>query len=153
VGEVNPKAKFLVEVARESMWRGIDAAKPGKRLGDIGHAIQSYVESLKCSVVRDYCGHGIGREFHENPTVTHFGKPNTGMVLTPGMTFTIEPMINAGSYPVRLLSDGWTVVTKDSSLSAQFEHTILITETGCDVLTSIDDSPGNRSSQPPLRRP
>lgn len=148
IGEVAPRHTRLVEVAREGMWRGIDAAKPGARLGDIGHAIQSYVEGMGCAVVRDYCGHGIGRDFHEAPTVAHFGRPGTGMRLSPGMTFTIEPMVNAGSYPVKLLRDNWTVVTKDGSWSAQFEHTILITETGCEVLTLLPDSPNRRREEP-----
>ena len=110
-------------------------AKSGKRLGDIGHAIQSYVEDHHCSVVREYCGHGIGRIFHEDPQILHYGKPATGPELNPGMTFTIEPMVNAGGRHVKLLPDGWTVVTKDHSLSAQWEHTILVTEDGFEVLT------------------
>jgi methionyl aminopeptidase len=150
VGEVAPKTARLVEVTREAMWRGIDAAKPGNRLGDIGYAIQSYVESMGCSVVRDYCGHGIGRDFHEEPTVVHYGTAGKGIRLTPGMTFTIEPMVNAGAYPVKLLDDGWTVLTKDGSLSAQFEHTIVITETGNEVLTCLPDSPNKRSETPAL---
>jgi methionyl aminopeptidase len=149
VGEVPPRAVRLVEIARESMWRGIDPVAPGKRLGDIGHAVQSYVESLGCSIVRDYCGHGIGRDFHEDPTVAHFGRPNSGTRLVPGMCFTIEPMVNAGAYPVKLLNDGWTVITKDGSLSAQFEHTITVTETGYEVLTLLPDSPNRRSETPP----
>jgi methionyl aminopeptidase len=151
VGEVPQKSSRLVEVARESMWRGIDQVAPGKRLGDIGYAIQSYVESLGCSIVRDYCGHGIGRDFHEEPTVTHFGRQNTGTRLVPGMTFTIEPMVNSGAYGVKLLGDGWTVLTKDGSLSAQFEHTVLVTETGYEVLTLLPDAPGGRSQTPPAR--
>ena len=117
------------------MRRGIASVAPGKRLGDIGHTIQSYVEDQRCSVVREYCGHGIGRIFHEDPQVLHYGKPATGLELVPGMTFTIEPMVNAGARNVKLLPDGWTVVTKDHSLSAQWEHTILVTESGCEVLT------------------
>jgi methionyl aminopeptidase len=117
------------------MRRGIEMVRPGVRLGDIGYAIQQYVEAQHCSVVREYCGHGIGREFHEDPQVLHYGKPGTGMELLPGMTFTIEPMVNAGKRQVRLLPDGWTVVTKDHSLSAQWEHTILVTEDGHEVLT------------------
>jgi methionyl aminopeptidase len=148
VGEVAPKAARLVEVTREAMWRGIDAAKPGNRLGDIGHAIQKYVEEMGFSVVRDYCGHGIGRDFHEEPTVVHYGTPGKGIRLVPGMTFTIEPMVNAGDYHVKLLDDGWTVLTKDGSLSAQFEHTIVITETGNEVLTCLPDSPNRRSDLP-----
>jgi methionyl aminopeptidase len=117
------------------MWRGIRTVAPGKRLGDIGHAIQTYVESEGFSVVREYCGHGIGRVYHEDPQVLHYGDPGTGLELRPGMTFTIEPMINAGKRQVKLLPDGWTVVTKDHSLSAQWEHTVLVTDSGFEVLT------------------
>src|SRR6202045_604796 len=117
------------------MWRGIRVVKPGARLGDIGHAIQSYAESNNFSVVREYCGHGIGRIYHEDPQVLHYGKPGTGLELTAGMTFTIEPMINAGRRDVRLLAAGWTVGTKDQSPSAQWEHTILVTGAGYEVLT------------------
>jgi methionyl aminopeptidase len=152
VGEVSPRALRLVDVAREAMWRGIDAAKPGNRLGDIGHAIQSYVEGMGCSIVRDYCGHGIGRDFHEAPTVPHYGRPGTGTRLTPGMIFTIEPMVNAGGFQVKLLKDNWTVLTKDGSLSAQFEHTIVITETGNEVLTLLPDSPNRRKESAPQPR-
>jgi methionyl aminopeptidase len=125
----------LTRVCFESMWRGIRAIKPGARLGDIGHAVQVHVEESRFSVVREYCGHGIGRVFHEDPQVLHYGTPGTGMELLPGMTITVEPMVNAGKRGVRLLSDGWTVVTKDHSLSAQWEHTVLVTETGFEVLT------------------
>ena len=118
---------------------GIQTVKPGITLGDIGNAIQTFVEKNRCSVVREYCGHGIGREFHEEPQVLHYGKPNTGETLKPGMTFTIEPMVNAGKRHVRLLPDQWTVVTKDHSLSAQWEHTILVTEDGHEVLTQRPD--------------
>jgi methionyl aminopeptidase len=117
------------------MWKGIGVVKPGARLGDIGHAIQTFAESNGFSVVREYCGHGIGRVYHEDPQVLHYGKPGTGLELLTGMTFTIEPMINAGRRDVRLLNDGWTVVTKDQSLSAQWEHTILVTDVGYEVLT------------------
>jgi methionyl aminopeptidase len=117
------------------MWRGIDVVRPGARLGDIGHAIQSYVEAEGYSVVREYCGHGIGRTFHEDLQIVHYGTPGEGLALEPGMIFTIEPMINAGKRHVKLLPDGWTVVTKDHSLSAQWEHMVLVTETGVDVLT------------------
>ena len=117
------------------MWRGIRAVRAGAQIGDIGHAIQSFVESERFSVVREYCGHGIGRQFHEDPQVLHYGRPGTGPTLVPGMTITVEPMINAGRRDVKLLSDGWTVVTKDHSLSAQWEHTVLVTEDGYDVLT------------------
>jgi len=135
IGETSVIAKRLCQVSYESMWRGIRMVRPGATLGDIGHAIQSFVEKHDCSVVREYCGHGIGREFHEDPQVLHYGKAGTGLALEAGMTFTIEPMVNAGKHPVKLMKDGWTVVTKDHSLSAQWEHTILVTETGFDVLT------------------
>ena len=135
VGEPSIKAKRVTEIAHECMVLGIQQVKPGAHLGDIGHVIQTYAEQQHCSVVREYCGHGIGRVFHEDPQVLHYGKANTGVVLEPGMTFTIEPMINAGKRQVKLLSDQWTVVTKDHSLSAQWEHTILVTETGYEVLT------------------
>jgi methionyl aminopeptidase len=139
VGEPPIQAKRLVEVTREAMLVGIRMVKPGVKLGDLGHAIQSFAEDAGFSVVREYCGHGIGREFHEDPQVLHYGEPGTGMALVPGMCFTIEPMINAGKRNVRLLPDGWTVVTKDHSLSAQWEHTVLVTDTGCEVLTKRSD--------------
>ena len=135
VGTPKVKARKVVEVARRALEVGIAAVRPGARLGDIGHAIQQYVEREKCSIVRDYCGHGIGREFHEDPQVLHFGKPGTGIELKPGMVFTIEPMVNLGKPGVKVLRDGWTVVTRDRSLSAQFEHTIAVTEDGCEILT------------------
>ncbi|MDQ7011045.1 MAG: type I methionyl aminopeptidase [Mariprofundaceae bacterium] len=135
VGTPRVKARKVTEVSRRALEVGIAAVRPGATLGDIGHAIQSYVESERCSVVRDYCGHGIGREFHEEPQVMHFGKPGEGMVLQPGMVFTIEPMVNLGKHHVKLLKDGWTVVTRDKSLSAQFEHTLAVTEDGAEVLT------------------
>jgi methionyl aminopeptidase len=135
VGKPPVAAQRLTEVCFEAMWRGIRTVKPGSRLGDIGHAIQDYVESLNFSVVREYCGHGIGRIYHEDPQVLHYGEPGTGLELQQGMTFTVEPMVNAGKRHVRLLPDGWTVVTKDHSLSAQWEHTCLVTETGVDILT------------------
>jgi methionyl aminopeptidase len=135
VGEPTVIGRRVSEVSREAMRRAIALVAPGVRLGDLGHAIQSYVEAENCSVVREYCGHGIGREFHEDPQVLHFGRPGTGPELLPGMTFTIEPMVNAGKRQVRLLPDNWTVVTKDHSLSAQWEHTILVTEDGHEVLT------------------
>jgi methionyl aminopeptidase len=134
-GEASPQAKRLVRVTYECMRLGIEMVKPGVRLGDIGHAIQTHAEKNNCTIVREYCGHGIGRVFHEEPQVLHYGTPGTGLVLEPGMTFTIEPMVNAGKRQVKLLPDGWTVVTKDHSLSAQWEHTILVTETGHEVLT------------------
>jgi methionyl aminopeptidase len=135
VGEPSVLARRLVSVTREAMLRGIRAVRPGATLGDIGHAIQSYAESERFSVVREYCGHGIGREFHEDPQVLHYGKPGEGMELRPGMCFTVEPMINAGKRFIKLLPDGWTVVTKDRSLSAQWEHTVLVTEDGFEILT------------------
>jgi methionyl aminopeptidase len=135
VGKPPVAAQRLTEVCFEAMWRGIRTVKPGTRLGDIGHAIQEYVESLNFSVVREYCGHGIGRIYHEDPQILHYGESGTGLELQRGMTFTVEPMVNAGKRHVRLLPDGWTVVTKDHSLSAQWEHTCLVTATGVDVLT------------------
>jgi methionyl aminopeptidase len=135
VGEPSIQARRLVQICYECMREGIEIVKPGIRLGDIGHLIQRHAEKNRFSVVREYCGHGIGREFHEEPQVLHYGNPGTGMELVPGMTFTIEPMINAGKKEVKLLPDNWTVVTRDHSLSAQWEHTILVTETGHEVLT------------------
>ena len=134
-GKSGIQAQRLAEVAFESMWLGIEELAPGKHLGDVGAAIQHHVEKNRFSVVREYCGHGIGRVFHEDPQVLHYGSPGTGMELRAGMTLTVEPMVNAGKAAVRLLPDGWTVVTKDHSLSAQWEHTVLITETGYEVLT------------------
>jgi methionyl aminopeptidase len=139
VGEPSIRARRLVEVAYECMALGIGMVRPGTRLGDIGHAIQSFAESHNCSVVREYCGHGIGREFHEEPQVLHYGEPGTGLRLEAGMTFTIEPMINAGKRHVKLLPDNWTVVTRDRSLSAQWEHTVLVTPDGVEVLTRRPD--------------
>jgi len=135
VGEPSIKGQRLSRVAYECMRLGIELVKPGTQLGDIGHAIQQYAETNHYSVVREYCGHGIGKQFHEDPQVLHYGNPGTGLTLEPGMTFTIEPMINAGKRQVKLLKDGWTVVTKDHSLSAQWEHTVLVTETGHEILT------------------
>ena len=139
IGEPSVQAKRVVKVCYESMRVGIEMVKPGVRLGDIGHAIQQHAEAAHFSVVQEYCGHGIGREFHEEPQVLHYGKPGTGLELVSGMTFTIEPMINAGKRHTKLLPDGWTVVTKDHSLSAQWEHTILVTDTGFEVLTLAPD--------------
>jgi methionyl aminopeptidase len=136
VGEPSVLARRLVEVTRECLYRGIRAVRPGGRLGDIGHAIQTHAEANHFSVVREYCGHGIGNVFHDEPQVLHYGKPGDGIELVPGMTFTIEPMINAGTRHVRLLPDDWTVVTKDHKLSAQWEHTILVTDKGAEVLTA-----------------
>ncbi len=141
VGEPSIQAKRLCEVTFQSLWRGIYAVKPGGYLGDIGHAIQSFVEPLGYSVVREFCGHGIGQSFHEEPQVLHYGRAKTGLKLEPGMIFTIEPMINAGKAGIKQLGDGWTVVTKDHSLSAQYEHTILVTDTGFEVLTVSDGCP------------
>jgi len=135
VGKPPVQAQRLSETCWEAMWLGIQQVKPGARLGDIGHAIQTFVEEHNFSVVREYCGHGIGRVYHEDPQVLHYGEPGTGDELKTGMTFTIEPMVNAGKRHVRLLGDGWTVVTKDHSLSAQWEHTCLVTEKGVEVLT------------------
>jgi methionyl aminopeptidase len=135
VGKPTLPAQRLAETCWEAMWRGIEQVKPGAHLGDIGHAIQAFVEERNFSVVREYCGHGIGRVYHEDPQVLHYGEPGTGDELKAGMTFTIEPMVNAGKRHVRLLGDGWTVVTKDHSLSAQWEHTVLVTPTGVEVLT------------------
>jgi len=139
VGEPTVRAKRLVEVTYEALQIGIAMVRPGVRLGDIGAAIQRHAEAHRFSIVREYCGHGIGRAFHEDPQVLHYGSPGTGIALEPGMTFTIEPMLNAGKRHVRLLADQWTVVTKDHSLSAQWEHTILVTPDGFDVLTLRSD--------------
>ncbi len=135
VGKPNIQAKRLAEIAFESMWLGIQELAPGKRLGDVGAAVQKHVEKNRFSVVREYCGHGIGEVFHEDPQVLHFGEPNTGLELREGMTLTVEPMVNAGKANIRLLPDGWTVVTKDHSISAQWEHTLLITKDGFEALT------------------
>jgi methionyl aminopeptidase len=134
-GKVGVKAKRLIETTFEAMWRGIETAKPGNTIGDIGYAIQRFAEKQRYSVVRDFCGHGIGRIFHDAPNVMHFGNPGEGPVLRPGMFFTIEPMINSGRHEVKVLEDGWTAVTRDRTLSAQFEHTIAVTETGHEVFT------------------
>jgi methionyl aminopeptidase len=136
VGEIPTKARRLIDVTYEGMARGLAAVKPGARLGDVGHAIQSYVEGQRFSVVRDFCGHGVGQMFHDNPNVLHYGKPNTGPVLEPGMFFTVEPMVNAGRYDIKVLADGWTAVTRDKSLSAQCEHSIGVTETGIEIFTA-----------------
>jgi methionyl aminopeptidase len=135
VGEVSPLAKRLVQVTYEAMWKGIKAVRPGARLGDIGHAIERHARRNGYSVVREYCGHGIGREMHEPPQVLHWGKPQTGLMLREGMVFTIEPMLNQGRHSVRTEDDGWTVVTRDGQLSAQFEHTVAVTSMGVRVLT------------------
>ncbi len=135
VGECSLHARRLVKITREALFLGIEQVKPGATLGDIGRAIQKHAESNRYSVVREFCGHGIGREFHEEPQVLHYGKPGQGTVLKAGMIFTIEPMLNIGKRHVKVLADGWTAVTKDRSLSAQWEHTILVTETGHEILT------------------
>ncbi|MCY4143193.1 MAG: type I methionyl aminopeptidase [Gammaproteobacteria bacterium] len=135
VGNPSTAARRLVETTQECLYRGIDAVMPGATLGDIGHAIQTYAESCRFSVVREFCGHGIGRVFHDAPQVLHYGEPGTGMALQEGMAFTVEPMINAGRRFVRLLPDHWTVTTRDRKLSAQWEHTILVTESGREILT------------------
>ncbi len=135
VGPVAPRARRLIDVTYEAMQRGLDAVKPGARTGDIGFAIQQYVEAQRCSVVRDFCGHGLGRVFHDAPNILHFGNRGTGELLRPGMFFTIEPMVNLGKHPVKVLADGWTAVTRDKSLSAQCEHSVGVTETGYEVFT------------------
>jgi methionyl aminopeptidase len=142
VGEVNPLAKRLVNTTYEAMWMGIQAVRPGARLGDIGWAITRHAKRNGYSVVREYCGHGIGREMHEEPQVLHFGKPGTGLALREGMVFTIEPMLNGGRRNVKAEADGWTVVTRDGSLSAQFEHTVAVTASGVSVLTLRPDELG-----------
>ncbi len=141
VGEPSIAAKRLAGITYDCMWRGIKSVKPGATLGDIGHAIQSHAERNGFSVVREFCGHGIGDKFHEDPQILHYGKPGTGMKLIPGMTFTVEPMINAGRREIRQMADGWTIVTADHSLSAQWEHTVLVTETGFEVLTTSSGTP------------
>ena len=142
VGEVNPLAKRLVRTTYDAMWMGIQAVRPGARLGDIGWAIARHAKRNGYSVVREYCGHGIGREMHEEPQVLHFGKPGTGLALREGMVFTIEPMLNGGRRNVKAEDDGWTVVTRDGSLSAQFEHTVAVTASGVSVLTLRHDEEG-----------
>lgn len=136
IGEVPRKAERLMDITYEALMRGIAAVKPGATTGDIGHAIQSYAEAERTSVVREFCGHGLGRVFHDAPNILHFGKPGQGPVLKPGMIFTIEPMLNLGSPSVKILNDGWTAVSKDKSLSAQYEHSIGVTETGAEIFTA-----------------
>ena len=148
IGTTSVKLNNLVNATYESMIKAIKILRPGKKLGDIGYEIQSYVEERGFSVVRDFCGHGIGNVFHESPNILHYGKKNTGIELKPGMTFTIEPMINAGKFDVKVLNDGWTAVTKDKSLSAQFEHTVGITENGYEIFTKSDK---NYYSRPPYK--
>ncbi len=141
VGEGSIAARRLCTLTYEAMWRGIVKVRPGARLGDIGHSIQTFVENAGCSVVREFCGHGIGLAFHEDPQVLHYGRPGTLEELVPGMIFTIEPMVNAGRREIREMTDGWTIVTRDRSLSAQWEHTVLVTETGYEVLTVSAGTP------------
>jgi methionyl aminopeptidase len=135
VGDTSVRARRLIEATHEAMMRGIQAVRPGATTGDIGHAIQTFAEGQRFSVVRDFCGHGLGRVFHDHPSILHFGKPASGVTLQPGMFFTVEPMINAGRFEVKVLADGWTAVTKDRSLSAQFEHSIAVTESGFEIFT------------------
>ncbi len=135
IGDCSIQAKRLCEVTHDCLWIGIEQVKPNATLGDIGYAIQKYAEARGYSIVREFCGHGIGRNFHEDPQVLHYGKPKTGVVLKPGMIFTIEPMVNAGRREIKQLGDGWTIVTRDHSLSAQYEHTLVVTETGYEILT------------------
>ena len=137
VGTVSPQAERLVQVTYDAMWQGIKAVRPGARLGDVGYAIERHARKHGYSVVREYCGHGIGREMHEPPQVLHWGRPRTGLVLQEGMVFTIEPMINQGRHAVRTEDDGWSVVTRDGQLSAQFEHTVLVTRTGYELMTTL----------------
>ena len=144
-GNPGVKARKLTDITFESLWRGIEVVRPGATLGDVGHAIQSFVEQHRCSVVRDFCGHGLGRVFHAPPNVVHYGRPGEGVVLREGMFFTIEPMINTGRHEVRMLNDGWTAVTKDRSLSAQFEHSIAVTADGYEIFTL---SPTGRDRPP-----
>lgn len=141
VGEVSPHARRLCEITYQAMWHGIKMVRPGALLGDIGHTIQKFAESNGYSVVREFCGHGIGQKFHEEPQVLHYGRAGTGLKLAAGMIFTIEPMINAGRRDIRQLGDGWTIVTKDRSLSAQWEHTVLVTDSGFEVLTVSAGTP------------
>ena len=138
VGKPSIRAQRLISICYDSMMRGIEIVRPGIQLGDIGHVIQSFAENAGFSVVREYCGHGIGRVFHEDPQILHYGRPGTGLAVKEGMTFTIEPMLNAGRKETRLLADGWTVVTRDHSLSAQWEHTIAVTANGFEILTTSD---------------
>ena len=141
VGDVAPHAQRLIDISQECLYKAIDMVRPGIRLGDIGHVIQTHAEANYYSVVRDYCGHGIGMEFHEEPQVLHYGKPDTGLVLEEGMTFTIEPMVNASKYSTKMKSDGWTVETRDGRLSSQWEHTMVVTSTGVEVLTARNEEP------------
>ncbi|HEY7905126.1 MAG TPA: type I methionyl aminopeptidase [Casimicrobiaceae bacterium] len=141
IGAPSIQSKRLVDVTYEAMWRGIRKVRPGAHLGDVGHVIQQHAEANGFSVVREFCGHGIGRQFHEEPQVLHYGRPGTGLKLQPGMIFTVEPMVNAGRAGIRCLADGWTIVTADHSLSAQWEHTVLVTDDGHEVLTVSGGTP------------
>ena len=158
VGAIPRRAERLIEVTYEAMMRGISVIRPGATTGDIGAAIQSYVEAQHMSVVRDFCGHGVGRLFHDEPNIVHVGRPGEGIVLRPGMFFTVEPMINLGRPHVKVLSDGWTAVTRDRSLSAQFEHTVAVTENGVEIFTLSPQGPRpaairRRSARLPDQRP
>jgi len=135
VGDIGVKARRLCDITYDAMMKGIEAVKPGATVGDIGHAIQTFAEAQRCSVVRDFCGHGVGRLFHDAPNILHYGRRGSGPKLKPGMFFTVEPMINLGKHDVKILADGWTAVTKDRSLSAQFEHTVGVTESGVEIFT------------------
>ena len=141
VGTVAPHAQWLIDISQECLYQAIAIVRPGVRLGDIGHLIQTHAEKNYYSVVRDYCGHGIGTEFHEEPQILHYGTPNTGLTLVKGMTFTIEPMVNAGKHGTKLKGDGWTVETRDGRLSSQWEHTLAVTDNGCEVLTARREEP------------
>lgn len=141
VGQPSVAARRLSTVTYECMWRGIDQIRPGATVGDIGHAVQKHAEAAGFSIVREYCGHGIGRRFHEEPQILHYGRPGSGPTLQPGMIFTVEPMLNAGRREIRELADGWTIVTKDHSLSAQWEHTVLVTDDGFEILTQSAGTP------------
>ena len=145
VGTVAPHAQRLIDISQECLYLAIDMVKPGARLGDIGHRIQKHAEANYYSVVRDYCGHGIGLEFHEEPQVLHYGTPDTGLKLVEGMSFTIEPMVNAGKHSTKLKGDGWTVETRDGRLSSQWEHTLVVTSDGCEVLTARSEEPYKRA--------
>jgi methionyl aminopeptidase len=148
VGKVDTHAERLVRITQECLYRAIELVRPGARLGDIGCVIQQHAEGNYYTVVREYCGHGIGAQFHEEPQVLHYGRPGTGLRLEPGLIFTIEPMVNAGRREVRELADGWTIVTKDHSLSAQWEHTVLVTADGYEVLTVSPGSPARPHALP-----
>ena len=141
VGTVAPHAQRLIDISQECLYQAIAIVRPGVRLGDIGHLIQTHAEKNYYSVVRDYCGHGIGTEFHEEPQILHYGTPDTGLTLVKGMTFTIEPMVNAGKHGTKLKGDGWTVETRDGRLSSQWEHTLAVTDNGCEVLTARREEP------------